>query len=143
MEYRYGGRMGNESCKRYLSLKNLLRVSTDFIAQNPNAMSDEIPRELLDFWAFDGDLNQPIEEDDSWTVFLFALINYKKSQELDCFNISMEEMIKTFQDWQVLVNAALVSQRTNAKITPFPMFDFDNIEKIEFEVKFDQNGPFF
>ena len=124
-------------------MKDLIKASTDFIAQHPNAMSNEIPSELLDVWAFDGDLNQPIEEDDSWTVFLFALINYKKNQGLEGFNIDIHEMIKTFQDWQVLVNAAMVSQRTNAKITPFPMFDFDNIEKIEFEVNFDPNGPLF
>lgn len=121
-------------------MTDLIKASTDFIAKNPNAMSNEIPRELLDVWAFDGNLNQPVEEDDSWTVFLFALLNYKRNQGRKDFVLDVHEMNKTFQDWQVLVNAAMISQRTTAKISPFPMFDFDNIEKIEFEVNFDPNG---
>lgn len=125
-------------------MNDLVKRSTDFIAQNPNAKSDEIPADLLNFWCYDGDLNQPLDDDhDSWTVFLFALINYRKNQGVESFDVSIEDMVKYFQDWQILVNAALVSMNTNAKITPFPMFDFDNIEKIEFEVTFDEEGPFF
>lgn len=117
-------------------MDQLLERSIELIQNKPTLRSDEAPLDLLSFWCYDGDPNQIEENDHQWEVFLFALINYNRIKGIDNFQLNIDELIKVFNDWQVLINTAMIPHLYPAKIESFPLLDFDNFENVKFEITF-------
>lgn len=113
-----------------------VKKSIEYISKNQKATSADIPLKLLCFWKLDQedkDIDMEIEDSDEWTIFLYALILYKKKQGLAGFEIEVDEIIEYFEAWQVIVQTALLSKLTDVKVKPFKFFDFDNVLSMNFE----------
>lgn len=119
-------------------MKNkLLQESFDLIKASPDLSSSDISLELIDYWRIDDPSIVDEENDDSWTVFMFAYLLYKKNQGLESFEMSTEEFMRIFEDWQFIVSLAFVNKTGAFNIQPFPLLDFDNITSLQFEMKAD------
>lgn len=119
-------------------MKNkLLQESFDLIKASPDLLSSDISLELIDYWRMDDPSIVDEENDDAWTVFMFAYLLYKKNQGLESFEVSTEDFMDTFENWQFIVNLAFVNKTGSFNIQPFPLLDFDNITSLQFEMKAD------
>lgn len=122
------------------AVDRLIQMSLDFIQNNPDAYSDEIPTYLLEFWMNnkepgDEDSRKNIneEEDPEWTVFLFAYLNYKKNQGAIEVQVTIEELKDKFSSWQCLLRSADISSAPEIKMKPFPVFRFDEAKELQIE----------
>lgn len=115
--------------------ENLLKESFEFISNNLECFSDRIPENLLDFWlvAEDVDTNE-IQDTHQWTVFMYALLKYKERSGLKEFQMSIEDLFKNFETWQVILGCAELNRITDAKTKPVKLFDFDNYSKMSIEI---------
>jgi hypothetical protein len=117
-----------------------IEMSYAFIKDHPDAFSNEIPEKLLEFWMLDNESEEdeptepPAEDDPEWTVFMHAFILYKKNTGVQEFTISPEELEEQFNVWQFTLQTAYISNTTDVKLKPFPVFRFDENKdmKIEF-----------
>ena len=98
---------------------------------------------LLDFWIQDdedeeneGNMlgNSSNDETPEWTVFIYAFLKYKQNTGVQEFTISPEELEEQFNVWQFTLQTAYISNTTDVKLKPFPVFRFDENKdmKIEF-----------
>lgn len=115
--------------------ENLLKESTDFIANNLDCFSDKVPVHLLDSWCIkeESDMNKIIDTY-QWTVFIYALLKYKERSGLKEFQTSIEDLLKSFETWQLILGCAEVSRITDVKTKPMKLFDFDNYSKMSIEI---------
>jgi len=116
---------------------NLLQESFDLIKSNTGLTSESIPLDIIDYWKIDDPEDVDTENDDAWTIFMYAFLKYKKEQGIESFEITTEELMKIFVDWQFIINLAFIHKVQLMKISPFPLLDFDNMDELEFEMFMD------
>ncbi|MDE1206392.1 hypothetical protein [Tenacibaculum larymnensis] len=115
----------------------LLRESFRYIDNNPNALSNEIPNEFIDFWMVEDIHNFNLEETgdtNQGAVFMYSLIKQKSEKGLTEFSIEPEKLMKMYQDWQLVLITISLNNLTDLSFEPFKVFDFDNFNKLEFIV---------
>ena len=117
-------------------MKNkLLQESFDLIKASPNLSSSDISLELIDYWRMDDPTDVDEENDDAWTIFMYAYLLYKKNQGLESFQVKTEELMQIFEDWQFIISLTFVNKIGRFSIQPFPLLDFDNIQSLQFEMR--------
>lgn len=120
-----------------------LTSSLSFISQNPKALSNEVPSELLEFWIVENDdiiktmesIETP-EKSPEFTIFLYAYLLFQKNKGIETFSTRPEELQEAFTTFQLLINMAFVSNNTDISTEPFPLFNFDDSAEIKFELTF-------
>jgi len=110
--------------------EKLFTESLSFIKSNLDITFDRAPQHLLDFWRLDDLLD--LHKDDlvstkQWAVFMYALLAYKKRKDITEFKIEIETFIDLFMNWQTILALAEVSLKSDIKIRPIKLFDFDNL----------------
>jgi|SRR5690606_9198572 len=108
--------------------ETLFQESLNFIKANLGATFNAVPGYLRDFWMIEGDLSP----DDptttkQWSVFMYALLAYKKSKNITEFRLGQDEFFKLFDDWQIVLSLAEINEKTDMKVKPIKLFDFDEL----------------
>jgi len=108
--------------------EKLFRESLSFIKSNLDATFDAVPGYLRDFWM----ITENAELDDPSTtkqgsVFMYALMAYKKSQNKMEFRLKPEEIFELFDTWQIVLSLAEINEKTDIKVKPIKLFDFNNL----------------
>lgn len=114
------------------SLKSpLFKESTDYISNNLQVFSNEVPHHLLDYWIVENNNLGETEDNPEFGVFMYALLKYKRAKGINEFELPTDELIELFRSWQVLLSAIEVNSKTEIVIKPFQLFDFDNLSSFE------------
>lgn len=117
------------------SLKSpIFKESTDYISQNLQALSNEIPCHLLDYWIVENNNLGETEDNPEFGVFMYALLKYKRAKGINEFELPTDELMELFRSWQILLSAIEVNSKTEIVITPFQLFDFDNLSSFEITI---------
>lgn len=78
-------------------------------------------------------MNEEYDPSFQWTVFMYILMKVKTKQGIFEYTISTEDLNQKFIDWQLMLSAAEVNEKTEVNIRPFKLFDLDNFEGITVE----------
>lgn len=112
----------------------LFKESTDYISQNLQILSNEIPTYLLDYWIL-GDYNlNDMEYCPQFGVFMYALLRYNMEKNINEFELSTDDLMSLFQSWQIALALIEINNKTEVDIEPFKLFDFDNLHDLEITV---------
>lgn len=112
----------------------LFKESTDYISQNLQVLSNEIPSYLLDYWILeDKDLNN-MEHCPEFGVFMYALLRFKRENGIHEFEISNDDLMSLFKSWQMALALIEINNKTEVDIEPFKLFDFDKLRDLEITV---------
>lgn len=108
--------------------ETLFKESLDFVKANLDATFDAVPGYLRDFWMLgeDAKLDDPSTTKQG-SVFMYALLAYKKSQNVMEFQLEQEEIFELFDNWQIVLSLAEINEKTDIKVKPIKLFDFDNL----------------
>ena len=110
--------------------EELFLESLDFIKMNLDVTFDEVPEHLTDFWRLDNftDLyREDLASTKQWSVFMYALLAYKKEKNIMEFKLRVNEFVDLFITWQTILAIAEVSLKTDINVKPVKLFDFDNL----------------
>ena len=111
-------------------MKDLLQCSLEFIANNPQAKSDEVPKELRDYW-LDTSLNPDrAASSNQSTVFLHALLQYQNSNGISGAIFSDAELSDLYGIWQTILFREDLSERLNMKVDAVKLFDFGSYHQL-------------
>lgn len=105
----------------------MLMVSMEFIYNNPNITTAQIPNHLLRFWAIPDFTEKPKYEMNSVQVmvFLYILRLYKfDDKQLDEY-LSTIRFHQLFYSFQIIIATILYSREAKLKAEPFPIFHLD------------------
>lgn len=108
--------------------ETLLKESLDFIKANLDATFDAVPSYLRDFWMI-GE-NEKLDDPSTTkqgSVFMYALLSYKKSQNKTEFRLKPEELFELFNNWQLVLSLAEINEKTDIKVKPIKLFHFDDL----------------
>ena len=117
--------------------ETLFEESLSFIKSNLDATFEVVPGYLREFWMIEGDSdpNDP-STIKQWSVFMYALLEYKKSKNITKFRLAQGELYELFNTWQVILSLAEINEKTDISIKPVKLFDFDHLAtEIEVIVK--------
>jgi hypothetical protein len=109
--------------------------SIDFITNNINAKTSEIPKHLLEYWCVPEHIEKDIENSvstASYLIFLHAHKTYNKTLGKEIELSSIEE-IGLFEQFQLIIQVAL-GEENFVKISPINLFDFDNYSKLNITI---------
>lgn len=108
--------------------EKLFQESLSFIGANLDATFDAVPGYLRDFWMIteNAELGDPSTTKQG-SVFMYALMAYKKSQNKMEFRLNPEEIFELFDTWQIVLSLAEINEKTDIKVKPIKLFDFDNL----------------
>lgn len=112
----------------------LLEESFDFIGNNLNILSNDVPQHLINFWATDNIFNEDLEATNQWSVFMYALGKQKLEKGMSEFTMTPRELIEMFENWQITLAAITVNNLTDVTIKPFKLFDFDNFKNLKLQM---------
>src|SRR6056297_2679456 len=117
-----------------MDTQELQQKSFQFIEKNPNVTFNELPNELLYHWLVDDPeeyLNSEYENKHEYTVFMYALIYFHKNKGLSKFEMNVEQLQEYFITFQTLLAFAEINKKTEIRIAPIKLFDFDNYDNIK------------
>jgi hypothetical protein len=109
--------------------EKLFKESIEFINENPNCLSNEVPHHLIEYWTTDNFKNEDLKATEQWSVFMHILI-FKKEIGVE-FSIEIDEFGKLLFHWQAMLFALSENNLTEIKIKPFRIFDMEKWENIE------------
>ena len=108
--------------------ETLFEESLSFIKSHLDATFEVVPGYLRDFWMIKDHSNP---DDPStlkqWSVFMYALLEYKNSKNITEFRLGQDEFLELFQTWQVILSLAEINEKTDIAIKPIKLFDFDHL----------------
>ena len=110
--------------------EKLFTERLSFIKENLDITFDRAPQHLVDFWRLDDLLDLHKDElvsTKQWSVFMYALLAYKKRKDITEFKMEIETFVDLFVTWQTILALAEVSLKTDIKIKPIKLFDFDDL----------------
>src|SRR5690606_24154024 len=96
--------------------EELFLESLDFIKMNLDVTFDEVPEHLMDFWRLDDfpDLyREDLASTKQWSVFMYALLAYKKGKNIMEFKLRIDEFVDLFITWQTILAIAEVTLKTD------------------------------
>lgn len=110
--------------------ETLFQESLIFIQSNLNVTFEFVPGYLREFWMIKNDSNP---DDPSttkqWSIFMYALLTYKKSKNIMEFRLGKDEFFELFDSWQIILSLAEINEKTDIVIKPIKLFDFDQLGK--------------
>lgn len=111
----------------------LLAESLTFIKANLDTTFDAVPGYLRDFWMINSDstLDDPTTTKQG-SVFMYALITYKKSKNMMEFRLEPEKLFEPFDSWQMALSLAEINEKTDLRVPQIKLFQFD---ELSFEVE--------
>lgn len=109
----------------------LIQESIDYITQNINAQTSEIPKHLLEYWYISEDIADYFRtkgDVSSFYIFLHAFKTYNKTLGKEIELPTLDAMAK-FGQFQILIGLAL-GKETEVTCNPINLFDFDSYSKL-------------
>lgn len=108
--------------------ETLFEESLNFIKANLDATFAVVPGYLRDFWMIKDELS-PSDPSTTkqWSVFMYALLAYKKSKNIMEFRLGEYEFVELFDSWQIILSLAEINEKTDIVIKPVKLFDFDEL----------------
>ncbi|MBX3253508.1 MAG: hypothetical protein KF862_05150 [Chitinophagaceae bacterium] len=119
---------------KYFNL-SALEESISYISANPNALSNEIPLELLELWLEKEAENEESENRLAYSVFMYVLLKYNDRKGISKFDATTDGFIDIYKSWQVTINMVYLDRMSEFKITPLKIFDFSIYKNLKFEIK--------
>lgn len=113
--------------------KEIDTASIEYISNYQDALSSEVPLELLKRWCNTGEIKNMSPLDSQWPIFVFAYQKYLRKKGEVGLNGVESNILEVYVNWQIALNLALISKLTNIKIQPFKVFDFDSLSSKEFK----------
>lgn len=106
--------------------KQLHQESIDYISNNINANTSEMPKHLLEYWHTSEDIDVYSKSDTSinfFLIFLHAIETYNETlgKEVELSSLNAAAMFGLFQ---ILIGIEL-GVRTKVKCDPINLFDFE------------------
>jgi hypothetical protein len=111
--------------------EKLFEESIQFINENPNCLSNEVPQCLIEYWTTDNFNNEDLKATEQWSVFMHILI-FKKELGVE-FSIEIDEFEMLRFHWQAMLFGISKNNQTELIIKPFKIFDIENWKNIEIE----------
>lgn len=111
--------------------EKLFEQSLNFINENPNCLSNEVPEHLIEYWITDNFTNEDLKATEQWSVFMHILI-FEKEVGVT-FTMHMDEFKEKIFHWQAILLAISKKNLTKVKFKPFKIFDIENWDNIEME----------
>ena len=113
----------------------LYQESIEFISNNINVPTAEIPEQLLEYWHTPEEITNSFKQVSnlrSFLIFQYALEAYYKTlgKEID---LSPIEGIGLFEQFQLIIRVALGKEKA-VKINAIDLFDFDNYSKLNITI---------
>lgn len=119
-----------------MAQKPLTLESFDYIRNNLNVNSNEIPMKFIEYWAVD-DYDQidilkylSSEKLHHYDVFMFAYLTSMSQHVNDCV-VTQEELDYYFFKFQTILGMRILNEVTDMKSGGTKIFDFMNYDKIE------------
>jgi hypothetical protein len=109
--------------------EKLFKESIQFINENPNCLSNEVPQYLIEYWTTDNFNNEDLKATEQWSVFMHILI-FKKELGVE-FSIEIDEFEMLRFHWQAMLFAISKNNLTELRIKPFKIFDIENWKNVE------------
>lgn len=109
--------------------------SIDFISNNINVPTAEIPKQLLEYWHTPKEItnsSKQVSNLNSFLVFQHALEIYGKTLGKEMQYSPLEE-IGLFELFQLIIRVTLKKEKA-VKINPIDLFDFDNYPKLNITI---------
>ncbi len=113
----------------------LIQESVDYITNNINAPTLEIPSYLLESWYVSENITDYLtngEDVSAFFIFLHAFDTYNKTLGKTVQLSSLDSMAM-FGQFQLLITLAL-DKETKSTCNPINLFDFDNYSKLNITV---------
>lgn len=109
----------------------LIQESIDYITENINAQTSEIPKHLLEYWYISEDIADYFStkgDVSSFYIFLHTFKTYNKTlgKEIELPTLDIMAM---FGQFQILIGLAL-GKETEVTCNPISLFDFDNYSNL-------------
>lgn len=118
-----------------MATNQLYQESIDFITNNINVSTAEIPEPLLEYWHSPEEMtnsSKQVSDLNSFFMFQHALETYYKTLGKELEFSSIEE-IGLFEQFQLIIRVAL-GKEDAVKINPIYLFDFDNYSKLNITI---------
>jgi hypothetical protein len=117
-----------------IKTSSIQQESIDYISNNINVKTSEIPRHLLEYWHTPGDIADLEQSPDlnSFFIFQHVLELYYKTLGKE-MQLSPLEKIGLFEQFRLIIRVALGKEDT-IKINPIDLFDFDNYSKLNITI---------
>ena len=119
-----------------METRDLQQKSYDFITNNLQATFNQVPPELRLFWIVDDPyeyLKSEQEDKPAYSVFIYALLEYKKRKGFKKVEIAISQLHDYFVTFQMLLSFAEIDEKTDISIKPIKIFDFDNYMNLKAE----------
>lgn len=103
----------------------MVLLSFDYIRRNRNKTTEDLPDELLKFWAIPDFSNEKWGkvEDAKMLVFMFVLkLQYKSLKEVEMI-LNSFRFYQSFYHFQVILAATAYSRKSHIPIKPCKIFD--------------------
>jgi len=118
-----------------MATNQLYQKSIDYISNNINVSTAEIPKQLLEYWYTPEEItgsSKQVSNLNCFFIFQHALETYYKTlgKEIDRSPI---ERIGLFEQLQLIIRVALGKEEA-VKINPINLFDFDNYSKLNITI---------
>lgn len=111
--------------------EKLFKESIQFINENPNCLSNEVPPYLIEYWTTYNFNNEDLKATEQWSVFMHILIFRKELGVVFSMEIDEFEMLRFH--WQAMLFGISKNNQTELIIKPFKIFDTTNWGNIEIE----------
>jgi hypothetical protein len=111
--------------------EKLFKESIKFINENPNCLSNEVPKHLIEYWTTDNFNNEDLKATEQWSVFMHILI-FEKELGVP-FGMEIDEFKEKIFHWQAILLTISKNNLTKVRFKPFKIFDIENWNNIEME----------
>lgn len=112
-----------------------IKESIDYITQNINARTSEIPKHLLEYWHISEDVADYFctkVDLSSFYIFLHALKTYNKTLGKET-GLPTLDVMAMFGQFQLIIGLAL-GKETEVTCNPINLFDFDNYTNLNITI---------
>ena len=110
---------------KVMTEEDILRISFQFIDENPDVYLNEVPEELLKCWhvivPLDKYLANSYEEKYEYKIFIYALQKYCERKNI---MIPSEKVIPLFCTFQMILMLPYIKRYSGEKRPVFRIFDF-------------------
>lgn len=118
-----------------MATNTFIQESIDYISNNINAKTTEIPKHLLEYWYVPSNITDYTNEQKvlvPYRIFLHAFDTHNKTLGKE-IKLSPLDSINMFEMFQILIRVAL-GKETELTCNPINLFDFDNYSKLNITV---------
>ena len=118
-----------------MATNQLYQESIDYISNNINVSTAEIPKQILEYWHTPEEFTDSFKQAsnlNSFFIFQHALESYYKTLGKE-MQLSPLEGIGLYEQFQLIIRVALGKEKA-VKINPIDLFDFENYSKLNITI---------